>query len=298
MGDNLSEVAVSIIIPCYNRWSFLPRVINSIVSQTFKNWEIIIIDDASENAQYVEDQNGKLRYFRLDERRGSAHARNVGVRRSKGAFILFMDDDAILSSTYLENLLQTYEKHQDAGAVGGRLIYVHGGKYFDSDVTFETPVRIGRFSGEVLGGFDRRTADDVEVPVLHVISLIKKEDFASVAGFDEVTYVGNRYREETDLFIRIRKTEKKLYFNPKALAYHFDIRSGGQRSILLKNEYYVTLNHMKFLKKFYPTAWFRMLICFVFRRFNDRTSQLVGKTSRILRLKNWREVDESAGNEV
>ena len=219
-------------------------------------------------------------------------------RQSNGKFVLFVDDDITLSPNYLANLLQIYAKNQDAGAVGGRLIHVHKGKYFDSNASYDTPVKIGHFSGEVLGGFDRKTINTVEVPVLHVVSLIKKEDFLSINGFDETTYVGNRYREETDFFFRIREKGKKLYFDPNALAYHFDIKSGGQRSFFLKTEYFVILNHKKFLKKFYPNRWFRMLICFVFRRFYDRTIQLFRKTTRILRLRNWRDISENTSNEV
>ena len=298
MGDNLPEVTISIVIPCYNRWGFLPKVIGSISSQTFENWEVIIVDDASENTKYTPEQNGKVKYVRLDKRQGSGHARNIGVVQSKGEFILFVDDDTLLSSTYLENLLQTYSKHQDAGAVGGRLIYVHEEKYFDPNHSIQPPVKLGRYSGEVLGGFDRKTLGTVEVPFLHVISLIKREDFLSIGGFDETTYVGNRYREETDFFVRIRQTGKKLYFVPTALVYHYYIKSGGQRSGFLKTEYYVVLNHMKFLKKFYPSKCSRMLICFVFRRFYDRTAQLFSKTSRILRFRKWREISESTGVEV
>ncbi len=153
----MPEVDVSIIIPCYNRWSFLPNVIKSILSQTFENWEIILVDDASNNAHYTQTPDARIKYLRLDQRRGSGHARNIGASQSKGKFVLFVDDDIILSPTYLANLLRTYEQNQDAGAVGGRLIYVHKGKYFDSNTSYETPVKVGRFSGEVLGGFDRKT---------------------------------------------------------------------------------------------------------------------------------------------
>jgi GT2 family glycosyltransferase len=298
VGDNLTEITVSIVIPCYNRWKFLPKVLDSIASQTFANWEIIVIDDASENTQLALEQNRKVKYFRIDKRQGSGHARNIGAAQSKGEFILFVDDDTTLSSNYVENVLQTYNKYEDAGAVGGRLIYVHEEKYFDLNPSIEAPVRIGRYSGEVLGGFDKKTLGTVEVPFLHAISLVKKEDFLSIGGFDETTYVGNRYREETDFFVRIRQTGKKLYFDPMAIAYHYYLKSGGQRSGFLRTEYYVILNHMKFLRKFYPSKCSRMLVCFVFRRFYDRTKQLLGKTARILRIRKWRDISESTGDKV
>jgi GT2 family glycosyltransferase len=294
----LPEVTVSIVIPCYNRWNFLPKVLYSIASQTYANLEIIVIDDASENTQLTPEQNEKVKYFRLDKRQGSGHARNIGAAQSKGEFILFVDDDTVLSPNYVEDVLQTYKKHEDVGAVGGRLIYVHEEKYFDSKPSIEAPVKIGRYSGEVLGGFDRKTLGTVEVPFLHVISLIKREDFLSIGGFDETTYVGNRYREETDFFVRIRQAGKKLYFDPKALAYHYYLKSGGQRSGFLKTEYYVILNHSKFLRKFYPSKCSRMLVCFMFRRFYDRTKQLLGKTAKILRIRKWRDISESTEDKV
>jgi GT2 family glycosyltransferase len=298
VGDNLPEVNVSIVIPCYNRWNFLPKVLDSIASQTFLNWEIVVIDDASETTQLALEQNGKVKYFRLDKRQGSGHARNVGAAQSLGEFILFVDDDTTLDSNYVESVLQTYNKHEDAGAVGGRLVYVHDEKYFDSDPSIGAPVRIGRYSGEVLGGFDRKTLNTVEVPFLHVISLVKREDFLSIGGFDETTYVGNRYREETDFFVRIRQIGKKLYFDPNALAYHYSLKSGGQRSGFLKTEYYVILNHKKFLRKFYPSKCSRMLVSFMFRRFYDRATQLLGKIARILRFRKWRDISEITSNKV
>ena len=104
----MPKVDVSIIIPCYNRWSFLPKVIESIVFQTFKNWEIIIIDDASNNTPIKLEQNERTRYFRLDERRGSGYARNFGVEHCNGEFILFVDDDALIGPTYIASLLRDF----------------------------------------------------------------------------------------------------------------------------------------------------------------------------------------------
>jgi GT2 family glycosyltransferase len=288
MGDKMPEVDVSIIIPCYNRWSFLPEVVSSIVSQTFDNWEIVLVDDASENTPPELKLNERTKYFRLDERRGSGYARNFGVKQCKGKFILFVDDDVVLSPTYIASLLRVFCDHSEAGAVGGRLLYVKGGEYYSSERYYDTPVRLGRFSGEVLGVFNRKTHNTVQVPALHMISLLKKEDFLAVGGFDEITYVGNRYREETDLFMRIRETGRKLFYCPTALAYHFAVEGGGQRGHLLKNEYYVFLNHTRFLKKHYSNRWFFMLVFFVFRRFYDLAIQLFSKTTRFFHPNRWR----------
>ena len=296
--DKMPEVAVSVIIPCYNRWSFLPKVISSILSQTFNNWEIILIDDASDNTPSELKLNEKTRYFRLDERRGSGYARNFGVEQCRGKFILFVDDDIVLSPTYIASILQVFYDHPEAGAVGGRLLYVKEGEYYSSERYYDKPVRFGGFSGEVLGGFSRKTRDVVEVPVLHVVSLLKKEDFLALGGFDELTYVGNRYREETDLFLRIRETGHKLFYCPAALAYHFAVESGGQRVPLLKDEYYVLLNHTQFLKKYYSDRWLFMLVFFVFRRYYDRAVQLSSKVTKFFNPEKWRKFSERMEDQI
>jgi len=283
MGDGMPKVEVSIVIPIHNRWSFLPKVIEEISSQTFKDWEIVIVDDASDATPCALTKNERIRYFKLNRRKGSGYARNFGAKRSHGNFILFVDDDTIPSPTYLEGLLMAYEQDQNVGAVGGRLVYIKDeNEYFNRETIYDTPVKIGAFSGEILGSFDRKTKSTVEVPVLHTLSLLRKDDFLKIGGFDETTYVGNRYREETDLFLRIRQSGRKLLYNPNVIIYHFDLRSGGQKLPLIKYEYYVLLNHILFLKKFYSPKWFSMLFCFVFRRLYDRGSQILGVAIRRL----------------
>jgi GT2 family glycosyltransferase len=294
----MSSIEVSVIIPCYNRWSFLPEVISSIVSQTFNNWEIILVDDASDSSWAKLEANERTKYFRLSKRCGSGHARNFGVEQAKGRFILFVDDDVVLSPTYIASVLKIFYDHDDAGAVGGRLFYVKEGSFEQNETLFDTPVRLGEFSGEVLGNFDRRTQGIVEVPVLHVVSLLKKEDFLALGGFDERTYVGNRYREETDLFMRMRKAGKKILYSPTARAYHFAISFGGQRAPLLKSEYFVLVNHARFLSKYYSSKWSLMFISFIFRRFYDRTNQLFNKTNKFLHPERWRKYSERMETQV
>lgn len=90
------EEMVSVIVPTYNREKEIARAINSILSQTYVHYEIIIVDDGStdntsEVVEKIEDD--RIRYIRLDKNQGACHARNVGIQESKYDYIAFLDSD-------------------------------------------------------------------------------------------------------------------------------------------------------------------------------------------------------------
>ncbi|MER3445447.1 MAG: glycosyl transferase [Candidatus Dadabacteria bacterium] len=87
---------VSVIIPTYNRAEFLCSAITSVLNQTFQDFEIIVVDDASNDGTYevVSSFNGNgIKYIRHKINRGGAAARNTGIRASTGEYIAFLDDD-------------------------------------------------------------------------------------------------------------------------------------------------------------------------------------------------------------
>ncbi|MBC7830324.1 MAG: glycosyltransferase family 2 protein [Chitinophagaceae bacterium] len=92
----MSNIKFSIITPTYNRAQLLQRTIKSILAQTFKDWELIIVDDGStDNTEtivknYLDDT--RIKYIKK-ENSGTAHSRNIGAANAKGEFITFLDSD-------------------------------------------------------------------------------------------------------------------------------------------------------------------------------------------------------------
>lgn len=93
---------VSVIIPTYARNDMLSRAINSVCKQTYSNVEILVIDDNDADSEYRKKteevmmeykDNERIRYIRNDKNLGGAKARNVGIKKAKGDFIAFLDDD-------------------------------------------------------------------------------------------------------------------------------------------------------------------------------------------------------------
>jgi len=98
------EIDVSIIIPNFNKGQFIAETINSILSQTFTNWEIIFVDDYStDNSIDIINSiyDKRIKIIELTENKGASYCRNYGFSISKGKYVIFLDSDDI----FLENAL-------------------------------------------------------------------------------------------------------------------------------------------------------------------------------------------------
>lgn len=99
---------VSIITPCYNAAPFLQNTIESVINQTYSNWEMLIVDDCSTDSsaeiikQFAE-KDSRIRYFRNQQPSGSpSKPRNIGIELAKGKYIAFLDADDVWLSQKLE----------------------------------------------------------------------------------------------------------------------------------------------------------------------------------------------------
>ena len=111
---------LSVILPTYNGAEFLSESLNSIINQSSTPYEVIVIDDgSSDDCKSIVDKFPTFRYFRI-ENSGVAAARNLGIEKSSGDWIAFIDQDDIWTTDSLSNRLQFLEEHQDADIIIGR----------------------------------------------------------------------------------------------------------------------------------------------------------------------------------
>lgn len=104
--DNRS-IIVSIITPAYNAAGLIAETIDSVLQQTYQNWEMIIVDDCSiDDTIFIvkgyQERDSRIRLIELKDNTGVAHARNVGIESSCGRYLAFLDSDDI----WLENKLE------------------------------------------------------------------------------------------------------------------------------------------------------------------------------------------------
>ena len=114
---------ISVIMPTYNRANIIGRAINSVLKQSYKNFELIIVDDGSKDNTYsvIKQINDKrIKYYNYDCNRGANFARNYGLKKSTGNFIAFLDSDNVWGEIYLELRIKKIQCSQkNVGAVFG-----------------------------------------------------------------------------------------------------------------------------------------------------------------------------------
>ncbi len=118
----MSAPAVSVIIPTFNRPAFLEEAVQSVLAQTISDYEIIVIDNGSEGRfqariQDVRRFGAHISMYRLPPARGVSAARNFGLEKATGDYVVFLDDDDLLHPQMLETNLSVFSKNPGADIV-------------------------------------------------------------------------------------------------------------------------------------------------------------------------------------
>lgn len=118
MNTKFQYRKVSIIVPVYNCEKYILRCVNSLLNQTYKNTEILLIDDGStdnslEICNYLSKENANVHVFhKINE--GLSATRNFGIEKAKGDYIGFVDSDDYVSIDFYERLVELLENHEDS----------------------------------------------------------------------------------------------------------------------------------------------------------------------------------------
>jgi glycogen(starch) synthase len=210
--DSKEPPSVSVIIPTHNRVDWLPRVLSRIEALDYPDYEIIVVDDGSEDdtdALLKEWTPQGIRSIRHDQPRGPSAARNSGVAIAKGEIVAFIDDDAIPESDWLQQLVSAYT-YEKIGAVGGAVYHLGTGHPQSTGVKAN---RFGRDSALTAQGLAPR-----EFMVLIECNMsVRKKVFEQVGGFDSAIKI---YGEGTDLCIRIARAGYDVLYTPRAVVWH------------------------------------------------------------------------------
>jgi len=117
-----NEIFVSVVVPTYNRAHLIAETIQSVIDQTYSNWELIIVDDGSEDdTKNIVDKfkDKRIQYFAIDHCGIFGKVRNVGMQRAKGDVIAFLDSDDLWKPDKLSFQLSILKQDPDAGFIFG-----------------------------------------------------------------------------------------------------------------------------------------------------------------------------------
>lgn len=192
---------VSIVVPCYNQGHFLHEALASVEAQTFKDFEIIIVDDGSTFPDTIriinELDRSRFRVVRT-QNQGLADARNNGIREAKGKYILPLDADDKIGPKYLERAVAILEKQPDIGIV-----------YCEAE-----------FFGAKNGRWELRPYKFPEIlvyPCIFASSVFRRSDWERVGGFSNKFIFG---WEDYDFWLSLIERGAGVYQIPEVLFFY------------------------------------------------------------------------------
>lgn len=204
---------VSVIIPSYNRAHLLSRALKSVLNQTFQDFELIVVDDAStDGTGQLTSTFGdeRIRYIRHDTNKGSNASRNTGLRHARGEYVAFLDSDDEWLPEKLEKQMQVFKRGSEKL---GLVSTGYSDEYLDPDEPFIPHCRGNIFNKLLIENLIGSTSTP----------LIKKNCFEEAGLFDETMPAS----QDWDMWIRIaRKFEfdfvqeilARYYFQPDSIS--------------------------------------------------------------------------------
>lgn len=197
---------ISIIVPCYNQACFLPETLQSVLEQSYTDWECIIVDDGSpDNAEEIAsewvEKDDRFRYLKK-ENEGVAKARNKGIEAAQGEWILPLDSDDIIAKDYLKKAVEVMSNNPDVGIIYCKV----------------------NFFGAKKGYWDLPSFDIKKFLIRNQIfncGFFKKEDWKKAGGYDEGMVSG---REDWEFWINLLKTTGKEVVRLDYLGFFYRIK--------------------------------------------------------------------------
>lgn len=226
---SLYEPLTTVVIPTYNRDDRLLHSIECVLSNTYPNFELLVVDQTEKHPSRV--KSAFERYARNDQFQhvelpisNLPLARNVGLRRAKGDIVIYVDDDVELESNFVSAHVRRY-RDNSVHAVAGQV------RHPGSDSENNDPPPPGRIDGQgrIEGGFwqTRHGGHSVEWGLGCNMSF-RKETLVHIGGFDE-RYTGTAINEEVDAFVRLNNKGYNAVYAPDASLVHHVAPTGGCR---------------------------------------------------------------------
>lgn len=249
---------VSIVIATTNRKEDLKKCLKSLLNSSYKNTEVILVDNASSppvSTAFIK-QFPKTELIKSDKNLGAAGGRNLGIKHATGDFLLFMDDDAEADKEMIKELLKVLTAGKPAGIVHPK-IYDSEKRNMLQGLGCDVNLLTGRVSAVGIREQDRGQYDQIrELQTVGCIWMVKKEVINKIGGYDEDYFIP---WEDTDFSFRARKAGFKILFVPKALAWHKGKKSTFVHPLIdyigirsADRAYRISRNKMIFMRKFSP----------------------------------------------
>lgn len=222
---------VSVIMPAYNAVSYLEESVQSLLNQSFKDWELLLVDDCSKDdtaklAKKLASADSRIHFVQKEKNSGSADTRNTGIQLATGEYIAFLDADDLWELDFLEKMIPFMEKNKSPFSFASYRIIDENG--FEFCVPFL--VKPKEYSYRNLLHYNRV---GLLTAIYHVPSVGKKYFDPSLKSL----------RDDYALWLDILRDGKIAFANSEILA-RYRVRRGAATS----NKKKVMLAHFRMLK--------------------------------------------------
>jgi GT2 family glycosyltransferase len=256
---------VSVIIVSWNVRDLVGDCIRSVVEQTSRSHEIVVVDNASSDgtAQMIAGEFPSVRLIANDDNRGFAAANNQALEVATGRHVLLLNPDTVVLEGAVDTMLGWLEQHPDVGCVGCQVLEnetdVQMTCFSDPGplnlLLIETGLHRAFTGSELLGrphyaGWDRTDERDVDV-VSGMFMLVPRSVVEEIGAMDDAFFI---YSEEADWCRRIRDAGYRCVFTPVARILHRE--GGGKSTAQTRPRMYVQLQKSKliYVRKHYGLA--------------------------------------------
>ena len=224
----MSRPTVSIIVPTYDRAALLPRALDSVIAQTFEDWEIVLVDDGSTDEtdslawDYASRLGPRFSYVRQSNA-GSSAARNRGIEAGRGRFVAFLDSDDEFLPDKLERQMKLFELRPELGFIYSDFSFIDDdGVRHHSVFDRKAPLAREVPFEEVEPGLCvcRGSLFDVLIRgyfIATIVGMVRREVLGSTIRFP----VGQAYAEEWLFYLQVARVCQAGFVNEPLCLHHF-----------------------------------------------------------------------------
>jgi GT2 family glycosyltransferase len=245
--------AASVIVINWNGAAHLPVCLNALRNQTFRNFEVIVADNAShdESLSLLARDYPEVKVVALSQNLGFTGGNNAGIRAAQGEFIVLLNNDTEVDPHWLEEIIAAFERHPEAGIVASKM------KLFDRRDTFHTAGDFYRLDGmpgnRGVWEIDRGQYDHEE----YVFSACGGSAAYRKSMLDQIGLLDEDFFyscEDIDLAWRAQLAGWKCVYAPKAIVYHKLSATGGGKTA----SFYDGRNFIYVIVKDYPSSLWKI----------------------------------------
>ncbi|MBI2196502.1 glycosyltransferase [Candidatus Daviesbacteria bacterium] len=210
---------VSVVIVTHNRTKDLTECIRSYINSSYKNLEIIVVDNGSKPplATWLTKKYPRVKLVTSEFNIGAAAGRNLGLKESKGDYIIFSDDDAYADKSMVFHLVEAFKQKKNAGIIQP-LVYDKHKKNVLQGAGHGIDLLTGRIKAWGVKEVDKGQYEGLrEVPMCGCVWMVKREVFDSIGNYDEDYFIPY---EDSDFSIRAAEAGFKLYCYSEAKTWH------------------------------------------------------------------------------